>query len=202
MVLFIVLYKLVQTFIFRRNPSTSHQNGSYWTVFSGSTVRHTRHILTFFLPLGEGDRLVSYLSLSLRNKQKHENINNIMVQVDRLSKLLFCPSHITQSSVRNHLNTLQPRQMKLGRIEKVKTGSMFFFSMTSCALTVHAISAASREGHPRVPETKRKVISVIINLNYSYPQKFSFFITARHSWTNQKFSWFTPHKVTNKQCVK
>lgn len=197
MVLFIVLYKLVQTFIFRRNPSTSHQNGSYWTVFSGSTVRHTRHILTFFLPLGEGDRLVSYLSLSLRNKQKHENINNIMVQVDRLSKLLFCPSHITQSSVRNHLNTLQPRQMKLGRIEKVKTGSMFFFSMTSCALTVHAISAASREGHPRVPETKRKVISVIINLNYSYPQKFSFFITARHSWTNQKFSWFTPHKVTN-----
>lgn len=85
-----------------------------------------------------------------------------MVQVDRLSKLLF-------------LNTLQPRQMKLGRIEKVKTGSMFFFSMTSCALTVHAISAASREGHPRVPEMKRKVISVIINLNYSYPQKFSFF---------------------------
>lgn len=67
------------------------------------------------------------------------------------------------------------------RIEKVKTGSMFLFSMTSCALTVHAISAASREGHPRVPETKRKVISVIINLNYSYPQKFSFFITARHS---------------------
>lgn len=77
-----------------------------------------------------------------------------------------------------------------------------FFLMTSCALTVHAISAASREGHPRVPETKRKVISVIKNLNYSYPQKFSFFITARHSWTNQKFSWFTAHKVTNKQCVK
>lgn len=77
-----------------------------------------------------------------------------MVQVDGLSKLLFCPSHITQSGVRNHFNTLQPRQMKLGRIEKVKTGSMFFFSMTSCALTVHAISAASREGHPRVPETK------------------------------------------------
>lgn len=66
--------------------------------------------------------------------------------------------------------------MKLGRIEKVKTGSMFFFSMTSCALTVHAISAASREGHPRVPETKRKVISVIINLNYSYPQKFFFLL--------------------------
>lgn len=127
MVLFIVLYKLVQTFIFRWNPSASHYNGSYWTVFSGSTVRHTRHILTFFLPLGEGDRLVSYLSLSLRNKQKHENINNIMVQVDRLSKPLFWPSHITQSGVRNHLNTLQPRQMKLGRIEKVKTGSMFFF---------------------------------------------------------------------------
>ena len=119
---------------------------------------------------------MSYLSLSLRNKQKHENINNIMVQVDRLSKLLFCPSHITQSGVRNHLNTLQPRQMKLGRIEKVKTGSMFLFSMTSCALTVHAISAASREGHPRVPETKRKVISVIINLNYSYPQKFFFLL--------------------------
>lgn len=178
MVLFIVLYKLVQTFIFRWNPSASHYNGSYWTVFSGSTVRHTRHILTFFLPLGEGDRLVSYLSLSLRNKQKHENINNIMVQVDRLSKLLFCPSHITQSGVRNHLNTLQPRQMKLGRIEKVKTGSMFLFSMTSCALTVHAISAASREGHPRVPETKRKVISVIINLNYSYPQKFFFYYCA------------------------
>lgn len=88
---------------------------------------------------------------------------------------------IKQASLLSKSNTLQPRQMKLGRIEKVKTGSMFFFSMTSCALTVHAISAASREGHPRVPETKRKVISVIINLNYSYPQKFSFFITARHS---------------------
>ena len=88
---------------------------------------------------------------------------------------------IKQASLLSKSNTLQPRQMKLGRIEKVKTGSMFFFSMTSCALTVHAISAASREGHPRVPETKRKVISVIINLNYSYPQKFSFLITARHS---------------------
>ena len=82
---------------------------------------------------------------------------------------------IKQASLLSKSNTLQPRQMKLGRIEKVKTGSMFFLSMTSCALTVHAISAASREGHPRVPETKRKVISVIINLNYSYPQKFSFF---------------------------
>ena len=129
-----------------------------------------------------GRRPTCVISVPIPAKQtKTRKHNNIMVQVDGLSKLLFCPSHITQSGVRNHLNTLQPRQMTLGQIEKVKTGSMFFFSMTSCALTVHAISAASREGHPRVPETKRKVISVIINLNYSYPQKFSFFITARHS---------------------
>ena len=129
-----------------------------------------------------GRRPTCVISVPIPAKQtktrKHKQHNGSSRQIEQAS-LLSKSYHTIRRA--ESFNTLQPGQMKLGRIEKVKTGSMFFFSMTSCALTVHAISAASREGHPRVPETKRKVISVIINLNYSYPQKFSFLITARHS---------------------
>lgn len=166
-----------------------------WKLLNSIFRKYCSPYSTYFniLFTSRGRRPTCVISVSIPAKQtktrKHKQHNGSSRQ-------------IKQASLLSKSNTLQPRQMKLGRIEKVKTGSMFFLSMTSCALTVHAISAASREGHPRVPETKRKVISVIINLNYSYPQKFSFLITARHSWTNQRFSWFTPHKVTNKQCVK
>lgn len=124
-----------------------------------------------------GRRPTCVISVPIPAKQtktrKHKQHNGSSRQIEQAS-LLSKSYHTIRRA--ESFNTLQPRQMKLGRIEKVKTGSMFFFSMTSCALTVHAISAASREGHPRVPETKRKVISVIINLNYSYPQKFFFLL--------------------------
>lgn len=58
--------------------------------------------------------------------------------------------------------------MKLGWIEKVKIGFMFFFLMILCVFIVYVIFVVFCEGYFCVFEMKRKVILVIINFNYFY----------------------------------
>lgn len=75
-----------------------------------------------------GRRPTCVISVPIPAKQtktrKHKQHNGSSRQIEQAS-LLSKSYHTIRRA--ESFNTLQPRQMKLGRIEKVKTGSMFFF---------------------------------------------------------------------------
>lgn len=75
-----------------------------------------------------GRRPTCVISVPIPAKQtktrKHKQHNGSSRQIKQAS-LLSKSYHTIRRA--ESFNTLQPRQMKLGRIEKVKTGSMFFF---------------------------------------------------------------------------
>ena len=85
-------------------------------------------ILDTFFFTSRGRRPTCVISVPISAKQtktrKHKQHNGSSRQIKQAS-LLSKSYHTIRRA--ESFNTLQPRQMKLGRIEKVKTGSMFFF---------------------------------------------------------------------------
>lgn len=95
-----------------------------------------------------GRRPTCVISVPIPAKQtktrKHKQHNGSSRQIKQAS--LLSKSYHT---MRNHLNTLQPRQMKLGRIEKVKTGSIFFFNDIVCSYRSRHFRCISRRSSSR-----------------------------------------------------